>query len=45
MSQNINEVTNSELWISLGDCDGFGIIRENMQETLWMDNAVVTRRF
>lgn len=44
MSQNINEVTNSELWISLGDCDGFGIIRENMQETLWMDNAVVTKR-
>lgn len=45
MSQNINEVTNSNLWISLGDCDGFGIIWENMQDTLWMDNAVVTRRF
>ena len=43
MNENLAEATNF-LTISLGDCDGFTIIRETIQTILLMDNVIIDRR-
>lgn len=44
INENLAEATNF-LTVSLGDCDGFTIIRETAQTILLMDNVIIDRRF
>lgn len=44
IDQDISETTHY-LWLALGDCDGFSLIQESMQDVLLMVNVIVIRRW
>ena len=44
IDQDISETTHY-LWLTLGDCDGFSLIQESMQDVLLMVNVIVIRRW